>query len=231
MKASMMPWRMATLNLEQNHKRSDARRELVIDQLAALQPDVVALNEICLFLQTGRWLQRAARERLGVPFALVQQSKVNGSSLLDGEALLTRYPVVETANWDYRTLDMVAQVVRLDIEGQVLDVYVTHLYRSRGDDALRLARRCARTESGRRSHVRMSSITTRGRSHAGSHHFLQHLQCRCCTNDPFGQGGRACRSLYKMPGHGATTRLLSPIDNDHLRLRFIGSHRCHHVAQ
>ena len=28
--------------------------------------------------------------------------------------MLTRYPVVETANWDYRTLDMVAQVVRLD---------------------------------------------------------------------------------------------------------------------
>jgi hypothetical protein len=47
----MMPWRMATLNLEQNHKRWDVRRELVIDQLAVLQPDVVALNEICLPLQ------------------------------------------------------------------------------------------------------------------------------------------------------------------------------------
>ena len=133
-----MPWRMATLNLEQNHKRWDARRELVIDQLVALRPDIVALNEICLPLQTGRWLQRAARERLGVTFALVQQSKVNGSSLIDGEALLTRYPVVETANWDYRTLDAVAQVICLDIEGRLLDVYVTHLYRSRGDDALRL---------------------------------------------------------------------------------------------
>jgi endonuclease/exonuclease/phosphatase family metal-dependent hydrolase len=79
-----------------------------------------------------------ARERLGHPLALVQQSKVNGSSLVEGEALLTRYPVVETANWDYRTQDIVAQVVRLAIEGRVLDVYVTHLYHSRGDDALRL---------------------------------------------------------------------------------------------
>ncbi len=105
-----MPWRMARLNLEQNHKRWEARRELVIDQLAALHPDVVALNEICIPLQTGRWLQRVARERLGLPFALLQQSKVNGSPLLDGEALLTRYPVVETANGDYRTLDAVAQV-------------------------------------------------------------------------------------------------------------------------
>jgi endonuclease/exonuclease/phosphatase family metal-dependent hydrolase len=113
------------------------RHELVIDQFAALQPDVVAFNEICMSLQTGRWLQRMARERLGRPFALLQQWKVNGTSLLDGEALLTRYPVVETANWDYRSRDMVALMVRLDLEGRWLDVYVTHLYHARGDDAPR----------------------------------------------------------------------------------------------
>jgi endonuclease/exonuclease/phosphatase family metal-dependent hydrolase len=138
MHTSTMPFRVATLNLEQDHKRWQARRELVLDQLAALQPDVMAFNEICIPLQTGRWLQRRARERLGVPWALVQQSKTNSSSLVEGEALLTRYPVVETGNWDYRTLDMVAQAARLEIEGRLVDVYVTHLYRSRGDDALRL---------------------------------------------------------------------------------------------
>jgi endonuclease/exonuclease/phosphatase family metal-dependent hydrolase len=114
------------------------RDALVIDQLAALQPDIIAFNEICLPLQTGRWLQRMVRERLSHPLALVQQSETNGSSLVEGEALLTRYSVIETANWDYRTLDMVAQVVRLDIDGRLLDVYMTHLHRSRGDDALRL---------------------------------------------------------------------------------------------
>jgi len=138
MDTSAMSFRVATLNLEQDHKRWDARRELVVDQLAALQPDVMAFNEICVPLQTGRWLQRMARERLGIPLALVQQSNVNGSSLVEGEALLTRYPVVETAHWDYRTQDIVAQVVRLDIDERLVDVYVTHLYRSRGDDALRL---------------------------------------------------------------------------------------------
>jgi endonuclease/exonuclease/phosphatase family metal-dependent hydrolase len=135
---STQSFRVATLNLEQDHQRWDGRRELVIDQLAPLQPDVMAFNEICIPLQTGRWLQSMVSERLGRPFALVQQSKTNGSSLVEGEALLTRYPVVETANWDYRTLDMVAQVVRLDIDRRRRDVYVTHLYRSRGDDALRL---------------------------------------------------------------------------------------------
>jgi endonuclease/exonuclease/phosphatase family metal-dependent hydrolase len=140
MDTSTMSFRAATLNLEQDHKRWDTRRELVVDQLAALQPEVMTFNEICIPLQTGRWLQGMARERLGRPLALVQQSKVNGSSLVDGEALLTRYPVVETANWDYQTLDMVAQVVCLDIDGHLLDVYVTHLYRSRG--------RCAAPVSG-----------------------------------------------------------------------------------
>ena len=53
MKAPMMPWRIVRLNLDQNHKRWQARRELVIDQLVALQPDVISLNEICLPLQTG----------------------------------------------------------------------------------------------------------------------------------------------------------------------------------
>jgi endonuclease/exonuclease/phosphatase family metal-dependent hydrolase len=138
MNTSTQSFRVATLNLEQDHKRWDLRRKLVIDQLAGLQPDVMAFNEICIPLQTGRWLQRMASERLGHPFALLQQSKVNRSSLVEGEALLTRYSVVETAHLDYRTQDMVAQVVRLKIEGRVLDVYVTHLYRSRGDDALRL---------------------------------------------------------------------------------------------
>lgn len=133
-----MTWRVATLNLEQDHKRWEARREVMLQQLGVLRPDVWALNEICIPLQTGRWLQRAARERLAMPLALVQQSKTNATARLDGEALLTHYPIVETANWDYRTLDMVALVARLLIEGHLVDVYVTHLYRSRGEDALRL---------------------------------------------------------------------------------------------
>jgi endonuclease/exonuclease/phosphatase family metal-dependent hydrolase len=137
MNTATIAFRVVTLNLEQDHKRWPERRELIIDQLAALQPDVMACNEICMPLQTGRWLQRLARERLGHPFALLQQSKTNGASLVEGEAVLTWYPVVETAHLDYRSQDMVAQVVRLKIEGRVLDVYVTHLDRSRGDDALR----------------------------------------------------------------------------------------------
>jgi endonuclease/exonuclease/phosphatase family metal-dependent hydrolase len=133
-----MTFRIATLNLEQDHKRWPERRELIIEQLGQLQPDIVALNEVCIPHQTGRWLQLNARERLGLTYSLIQQSKTNHLSTIEAEAILTRYPVLETANLDYQAHGMVAQVVRMAIDDQRLDVYVTHLYRSRGDDALRL---------------------------------------------------------------------------------------------
>jgi endonuclease/exonuclease/phosphatase family metal-dependent hydrolase len=133
-----MTFRLATLNLEQDHKRWRQRRELIIQHLGELRPDILALNEVCIPRQTGRWLQRTAQERLNTSYALLQQSKTNERSTVEAEALLTRYAVVETANFDYRAQDMVAQVNRLLVEGRLLDVYVTHLYRSRGTDALRL---------------------------------------------------------------------------------------------
>ncbi len=133
-----MPFRVATLNLEQDHKRWDARRELIVEQMGELKPDVFALNEVCLPRQTAHWLQRAAKERFGIDYALVQQTRTNGLSEVEGEALLTRFPIVETGNLDFRTRDIVALVARLLVDGQPLDVYVTHLYASSGDDSLRL---------------------------------------------------------------------------------------------
>ena len=133
-----MRFRAATLNLEQDHKRWEARRELVAAQLAALRPDVLALNEVCLPKRTAHWLRDAARERAGLDYHLVQQTRVNGLAAMEGEALLTRFPVLETGNLDYRTRDFVALVARLQVGAAAVDVYVTHLYASRGEDALRL---------------------------------------------------------------------------------------------
>jgi len=132
-----MSIRVAFLNLEQDHKRWDARRHLVVGELAALDPDIFAMNEICIPKQTGRWLRDEASRVTGKRFALVQQSKTNTGSRTEGEGVLTRFPILETANLDYQTLDYVALVARMEIEGRALDVYVTHLYRSRGDESLR----------------------------------------------------------------------------------------------
>ena len=132
-----MTFRIATFNLHQGFKRWQERRELIVEQLGALRPDVLALNEISVPLQSGRWLWQAAKERLGLQYAFAQQTKSSGWSLDEAQGLLTRFPVVETGNLDYLARGRVAQVVRIEIEGQQVDVYVTHLHHVPEEDGLR----------------------------------------------------------------------------------------------
>ncbi|HEY7559996.1 MAG TPA: endonuclease/exonuclease/phosphatase family protein [Candidatus Binatia bacterium] len=130
--------RIATLNLEQDHKCWVARRELIAEQLREANPDLWALNEVHVPSQTGRWLQKAASNVIGTRYTLVQQTKTGEDSRTQAEALLTRYPVmVETANLDYRSHNCVALVARFEIDGRLLDVYVTHLIAARVDDSAR----------------------------------------------------------------------------------------------
>lgn len=131
-------FRVVTLNLEQDHKRWTERLPLINAELAALEPDLVAFNEVSLPLQTARTLRDALAAATGTSYALVQQTKTNGHAEIEGEALLSRHPVIETGNLDYQTRNMVALVARVLIDGTPVDVYVTHLFMSRGDDSLRL---------------------------------------------------------------------------------------------
>jgi endonuclease/exonuclease/phosphatase family metal-dependent hydrolase len=133
-----MQFRVATLNLEQDHKRWAARRDLINAEIGRLKPDLMAFNEVCIPLQSARGLRDAATALTGTQYNLVQQTRVNGLSKVEGEALLTRFPIVETGNFDYQTRDIVALVARVVVEGALVDFYVTHLYMSRGDDSLRL---------------------------------------------------------------------------------------------
>lgn len=132
-----MTFRIATLNLHQGFRRWEKRRELIVEQLGTLCPDILALNEISVHLQTGRWLQMAARERLHLHYALIQQTKSGYLSEDEAQGLLTRFPVVETGNLDYLARGRIAQVIRLEIEGRQVDVYVTHLHHVPEEDGLR----------------------------------------------------------------------------------------------
>lgn len=132
-----MRTRVVTLNMEQGHKRWDARRHLITEEIDRLEPDLIALNEVSIPLQSARVLRNEAR-RNGSEYNLVQQTRVNALSKVEGEALLSRFPVIETDNLDFQTRDIVALAARIRVGAMPLDVYVTHLYMSRGDDSLRL---------------------------------------------------------------------------------------------
>jgi endonuclease/exonuclease/phosphatase family metal-dependent hydrolase len=131
-------FRVVTINLEQDHKRWTARQKLISAELAALRPDVISFNEVCVPIQSAKILRDAITATTGISYNLVQQTKVNGLSEVEGEALLTRYPLIETGNLDYQTRDMVALVARVLIDATPVDVYVSHLFKSRGADSLRL---------------------------------------------------------------------------------------------
>ncbi len=131
-----MSFRVATLNLEQDEKRWAERRELVSRQLKELRPDVFTVNEIAVNIGMGHWLERVANEHLGANYTLTQHRRPKETSP-DAEGILTRYGVSESSNFHYHGSDSVALVTRLDIEGREIDVYVTHLLRSLGDDSVR----------------------------------------------------------------------------------------------
>ena len=130
-------FRVAVLNHQKAMDRWERRRELVIEQLGELRPDVLALNEIDMPIESARWLQHVALERLGLRYSLLQQSQVNALSEIGAKALLVRFPIVEAANLDYRSRDRVVQVARLEVDGTTVDIYVTHLQAGDEEEAAR----------------------------------------------------------------------------------------------
>jgi len=97
-----MRFRVATLNLDQDHKRWDARRHLIGEEIANLRPDILALNEVSVPLQSARGLWKSAAELTGVHYNLVQQARANSLSKIEGEALLTRFPCSRPGTWTIR---------------------------------------------------------------------------------------------------------------------------------
>jgi endonuclease/exonuclease/phosphatase family metal-dependent hydrolase len=132
-----MTFRIATFNLHQGFKRWEERRELIVEQLGELSPDILALNEISVPLQTGRWLQQVTRDRLGLQYALIQYNKSNELSQDEAQGLLTSFPVIETGGLEYLARNRIAQVTRVEIEGQYVDIYLTHLHHVPEEDGLR----------------------------------------------------------------------------------------------
>ena len=132
-----MSFRVATLNLERNEKRWEERRELILQELGDLKPDLFALNEIWLPPQTARSLQERAKSDLGISYTLLEQPRADRPAHPEAEGLLTRSPVIEQSHRFFSARDTVTLVARLEIESCLVDVYVTHLYPARHEDSLR----------------------------------------------------------------------------------------------
>lgn len=125
---------MVTFNLHHDREDWPARRKVILRELQALRPDAIALQEVIQkphVRNQAAWLAR----RLGYDYQFASTDPP-GRLKRYGNALLTRRPVLARNEHllaplgDYRTVAH----LRIDVDGQPVNVYATHL-NERADDS------------------------------------------------------------------------------------------------
>ena len=121
--------RIATLNLRNTADRWPARRGLLVRQLVALAPEVIAVQELRMVPDQARWVTRQVARQSGgrLVYRCHRRPKTGALGLWEGIGVLSRVPVVSTAWLDLGADQRVAQRVTVGAEGGDLDVYNAHL--------------------------------------------------------------------------------------------------------
>ena len=132
--------RVGTLNLRNTSDRWPERRPLLFEQLSALAPDLLGVQEL-------RRPSRQARQLVRTTPAFHERSryhiqpawKTGPRHFWEGIGVLTRLPIVEWDRIDLRSGDRVAQRVTVAMDaGTLLDFYNTHLSHADESTAERL---------------------------------------------------------------------------------------------
>lgn len=121
--------RIATLNLRNTADRWPARRGLLVRQLVAMAPDVIAVQELRIVPDQARWITaEVARASAGrLRYRSYRRPKTGVAGLWEGIGVLSRVPVVSTGWLDLGADRRVAQRVTVRTGDGDLDVYNAHL--------------------------------------------------------------------------------------------------------
>ena len=129
---------VVTFNLHHDREDWPERRRVIQRELERLQPDVIALQEVIQkphVRNQAAWLAR----KLGYDYLFVSTDPP-GRFKRYGNALLTRRPVLARNEHllaplrDYRTVGH----LRIDVDGQAVNVYATHLNERSDEDGKRI---------------------------------------------------------------------------------------------
>lgn len=131
---------VATLNLLNDMRRWPERRELVAAGFRALQPDLIALQEVVLPLNTAAWL---ADQLEGYALVITPKTSARGGRGArgghgEGLALLSRLPVQSMQWLALGSQRRVAQFMHVDAHGAGLLLANTHLHWSLHQSPARL---------------------------------------------------------------------------------------------
>lgn len=124
---------VATLNLFNKTGRWGERLPLVIEQLTALQPDVIGLQEIDLVIDQGMTLCRLVNARMTEAeqprYRIYHMGRPGRAAHTQALAVMSRLPVEAHEGLDFLSYEGVAHRLRLRLAGgATLEYYNTHLY-------------------------------------------------------------------------------------------------------
>ena len=119
---------VVTLNLYHDKDDWPKRRTQIVETLARLQPDVIALQEVLQHEALPNQAQWLAQE-LGYHWYFISVDAEDRVRRY-GNALLTRHPVLARGQQRLNPLEdsRTAGFVRIRLQGQPVNVYVTHLH-------------------------------------------------------------------------------------------------------
>jgi endonuclease/exonuclease/phosphatase family metal-dependent hydrolase len=126
--------RVVTLNLLNDLTDWPLRAALIVAELNALQPDLIALQEVVLPDNTAQWIA----DQLG-GYSLHLTPKTGGRGRHEGLAILSRLPVEAPAGFSFEHQGRVAQRVIVRYAGQPWIFANAHLYWHPIDDRTRRA--------------------------------------------------------------------------------------------
>lgn len=131
--------KVLTLNLLNDLSRWDERKNLITQGVNNLQPDLIALQEVKLPLNTAQWLadQLNQGDHKDRPYTAHLCPKAGKGKNHEGIAILSRLPVEGEAHLDLQRQGRVAQYIRLKIQDKRLIFVNTHLYWEPGESTER----------------------------------------------------------------------------------------------
>ncbi len=123
----MATFKIVTFNLLNKPSRWHERRELIVRELAELQPDLIALQEVSLPHNNAQWLA----DRLG-GYAVQTSPKTGALAEREAVATLSRFPVESCHTLSLVAQSRVAQAIRLRVGDRSVVVvnghFMFHVY-------------------------------------------------------------------------------------------------------
>jgi endonuclease/exonuclease/phosphatase family metal-dependent hydrolase len=125
--------KIVTLNILTDLSRWEQRRTLLLQGLAALSPDLIALQEVHLPQNPARWLA----EQLDYPH-FVLSPKLGHSASHEALAVISRLPLEDASVLDLGGQDRIAQRVGVKLGDTTIYLANCHMYWQPGESEARL---------------------------------------------------------------------------------------------